>query len=852
MRRKQLLTVFGLAAIMAVPAQATQFAVTTEIGHQGQPAVWDQWVAWCDIPQGGRQGNIYIKNLDSAEKIQVTSLGKARAPAIDAGLVVWADDRNGDYDIFGYDLSERTEYGIYVAPGDQVDPAIHGDTVVWRSGAYPLWPEVWMYSISQDTAWLVSSSTANKWKPDVYGDIVVWGDYRDGNWDIYAYDAEAGTEFLIAGGTNYQRGAAIWGTIVVYENTERPDGPSTIGVYDLITGEHVYISVPNMVDWLDVDGPILVWGDYGKGTDTDIYGYDLSTGEEFAICALPGWQYRPRIYENTVVWSSDANEDEPFGYYQRDIHGVWIPEDGPPDTVPPLAPSALVSPVQTTSSISLSWQAPSAAGDRDLASAYRVYRGSIYVGQVVEPVFVDTGLNPASPYEYEVYSIDDVGNRSESAAIGTFWTLASDTAAPTVIEVRAAESLVDVSFDEPLDRLSAESVANYTIDGDIYITSAALSSDLLAVKLETSSHSSGVSYTLTIVGIEDLAGNPMAETQLEYGRASNPSPSDGELGVLPEVILSWVPPFFAGSHNVYFGTDFDDVNQGAGGTFMGSQEASMYRPEYGLDIGTTYYWRIDEVYNTTIYKGNVWMFIVAELVIDDFESYDQDYNRIYYAWEDGYVHGNGSYIQLGTVPFSPAHSGEQSMLCVYDNSYNFGAGFLSEVVLPFTSSLNWAHLGPSQLVLYICGAPGNDAGFTEEPYVGLRDTSGGYDEVRYLDTGGDLGSLQHEEWYKWQSDLEEFEAVDLTCVERLCVGLGQRGNTTQAGGYGLVHFDDIGIEPFQGYDRSDFDLDGSVSYEDLRIMVDHWLLAGQAPTDLSGDNKVNMMDFAILAGRWSR
>ena len=60
------------------------------------------------------------------------------------------------------------------------------------------------------------------------------------------------------------------------------------------------------------------------------------------------------------------------------------------------------------------------------------------------------------------------------------------------------------------------------------------------------------------------------------------------------------------------GTDYDDVNDANTAdpnVYVGSQDANAYDPN-GLNLGTTYYWRIDEVGPSDIYKGDVWTFTV--------------------------------------------------------------------------------------------------------------------------------------------------------------------------------------------------------------------------------------------------
>ncbi|MHC4511537.1 MAG: discoidin domain-containing protein, partial [Planctomycetota bacterium] len=92
--------------------------------------------------------------------------------------------------------------------------------------------------------------------------------------------------------------------------------------------------------------------------------------------------------------------------------------------------------------------------------------------------------------------------------------------------------------------------------------------------------------------------------------ASAPSPADEVIDVPVEVVLSWTPGELApavNGHAVYFGESFSDVNDGTGGI---TQDANTYNPGR-LNMGTTYYWRVDEVNappDSTVFKGAVWSF----------------------------------------------------------------------------------------------------------------------------------------------------------------------------------------------------------------------------------------------------
>ena len=104
--------------------------------------------------------------------------------------------------------------------------------------------------------------------------------------------------------------------------------------------------------------------------------------------------------------------------------------------------------------------------------------------------------------------------------------------------------------------------------------------------------------------------------------AFSPYPADGSMYPEMWVTLTWIPGDFAASHDVYFGDNFNDVNNGTGDTFrenllLGTEfyaaGFSPYPFPDGLINGTTYYWRIDEVNEAdpnSPWKGPVWSFTV--------------------------------------------------------------------------------------------------------------------------------------------------------------------------------------------------------------------------------------------------
>jgi Tol biopolymer transport system component len=97
------------------------------------------------------------------------------------------------------------------------------------------------------------------------------------------------------------------------------------------------------------------------------------------------------------------------------------------------------------------------------------------------------------------------------------------------------------------------------------------------------------------------------------------TPAQNAADVSCDVVLSWTSPEFIDSHDVYFGTSFDDVSNATrddpcGVLVSEGQMETIYDPEGLLEFGRTYYWRVDSVdvvigsLEPMIYRGPVLKF----------------------------------------------------------------------------------------------------------------------------------------------------------------------------------------------------------------------------------------------------
>ncbi len=159
-------------------------------------------------------------------------------------------------------------------------------------------------------------------------------------------------------------------------------------------------------------------------------------------------------------------------------------------------------------------------------------------------------------------------------------------------------------------------------------------------------------------------------------KASDPNPADGARGIDPNATLSWTPGKGALSHDIYFGTSFDDVNDADiydPNIYMGNQEenywdVNSYDPN-GLELDTTFYWRIDEVGAAITTKGDVWSFrTVIEAGFMSWWKFDEGTGDIAYD-SAGNNHGSvsGASWTAGQIDGALAFDGVNDYVLVPDD-----------------------------------------------------------------------------------------------------------------------------------------------------------------------------------------
>jgi hypothetical protein len=113
---------------------------------------------------------------------------------------------------------------------------------------------------------------------------------------------------------------------------------------------------------------------------------------------------------------------------------------------------------------------------------------------------------------------------------------------------------------------------------------------------------------------EDEVRSVMDGSDLHLAMA--PSPAEGAKDVARDAVLSWTPDASAVRHNVYLGTNWDDVRSASPSdprnVLVSQGQAGATFDSEGLFVfGQTYYWRVDGIGaapDNAVFKGRIWSF----------------------------------------------------------------------------------------------------------------------------------------------------------------------------------------------------------------------------------------------------
>ncbi|MHC4206113.1 MAG: hypothetical protein ACYSTT_15795 [Planctomycetota bacterium] len=340
--------------------------------------------------------------------------------------------------------------------------------------------------------------------------------------------------------------------------------------------------------------------------------------------------------------------------------------------------------------------------------------------------------------------LDESGLLHTNVSVGNMWLSGKEGPQPTWIEFEfdrayklhemwvwnsndSLESLIGLGFNDVTIEYSADGI-EYSVLGTTHQFTRALGEPDYA-------HDTIIDFEGLAVKHVKLTANSNFEGIFEqFGlsevrffyipvHARQPEPESGATEVELDLSLEWGAGREAVEHSVYIDADEQAVIDGTApvNTATGTTHGPL-----ALDLGTVYYWRVDEVNNAetpSTWQGDIWNFTTQKyLVIDDFEAYndlnpdDPESNRIFLTWIGGDDDpANGSQVGHDTFPFAELtiiNGGNQSMPLFYNKT---GDTTYSEATKTLINQRDWTVRGAEELSLWFRGYPATFSTFIEGP-----------------------------------------------------------------------------------------------------------------------------------------
>ncbi|MBN1125004.1 MAG: hypothetical protein JXA82_08350 [Sedimentisphaerales bacterium] len=305
-------------------AQFDEIRITNDSAGQTMPAVSGDRIVWTD----SRNGNydIYLYDLSTSMERAICTMPQAQwYPDIDGSRIVWQDNRFGNpfnqkNDIFLYDLSSSSESVVTMASGFQLYPAISGSRVIWHDTRGTTPPNIYMYDLDDPGEVVIWQDPGGQNSPAISGNRIVCLDDRNGYRNVWLYDLMTETETQITNVNSYKESVSICGMRIVWVDARH--GDNEIYLYDLATSTETRITNdPTRQDEPAVSENGIVWTDYRNDPEGDIYLYDLATGQTVPLVTEEHAQNQPDIDGNRVVWTDQRHDQQDIFYLDYELLG---------------------------------------------------------------------------------------------------------------------------------------------------------------------------------------------------------------------------------------------------------------------------------------------------------------------------------------------------------------------------------------------------------------------------------------------------------------------------------------------------------------------------------------------------
>jgi len=241
-----------------------------------------------------------------------TSPGDEYDPAISGNLIVYSSYRSTSTDVYYYNLATGLETQVTNAVGDQELSDVNNGRIVYTDLETL---DVLLYDPATGSSTNLTPERPVSINPCISGDIVAWEDVDQGSQQVYARDIVTGELRQLSNNPDVNGKPATDGRTVVWEAGSNTTATCSVHAYDWASGTSRMLASNLDGDFRrpDVSGDKVVYDGMVNG-ERDIYCYDLAT-DTVRHLELPGVQIDTNVSGDYVCF-----EDLSSGMYHL---GIW-------------------------------------------------------------------------------------------------------------------------------------------------------------------------------------------------------------------------------------------------------------------------------------------------------------------------------------------------------------------------------------------------------------------------------------------------------------------------------------------------------------------------------------------------
>ena len=347
----------SLLSPMGQPARARDFPVSFALGNQFSPSIDANTVVWLDGRPGQKQvvsgihaANVYGKNLTSGRQYRITASPTAVGrPAISGDFVAWQDCREYRQvqDPVGYtgsrifvrNLRSGRTFTVARQSQDQAAPAVSGRLLVWEDQLNGVW-SIYGRDLVTGREFQVARTRVMISSPSISGNVIVWRDReRRGRDAILGKDVVTGKTFLVVRAQAHMdlSDPMISKNRVIWIRGDSTNNAISIEGKNLATGSSFEIVMipsgrynPELGPNQAISGTIVTWQVASRilspsHPDYEVRAYDLSTHQHLRISRSGYSDESPSVSGRTLVWAQARRSVKDWHYLSSHIWGVrWL------------------------------------------------------------------------------------------------------------------------------------------------------------------------------------------------------------------------------------------------------------------------------------------------------------------------------------------------------------------------------------------------------------------------------------------------------------------------------------------------------------------------------------------------